>query len=333
MNENIVKKDNLLVLSQLFYFILITCYIFGFIIVNSHLVKNGIYSFEIFNTIYLAAGAIFIIVVAIFGFTVGRRVYFLDNDFYQLVSNYNKLHNLKKWSIFCLLYILVELLFAVIFGVFWTAYLLFDDVQEIKILIVLLTVFFVIEYLIAKKINFYRNHIYIGISVIIITSFFIVFAIKFLLSDKRILSLFFYYMGNLMVLNIVIQISQKRKDNNIFKYFWGLIFLFSTATLFGNNYYDEIKREYGGGKPMFAKLIVSNYFPAYLSKMLKTENGVIKDAKILAETNSDILIQTKSEEEQITIRISKNLIQAIIPTKCVNRVEKTNLKKKLGIIN
>lgn len=119
--------------------------------------------------------------------------------------------------------------------------------------------------------------------------------------------------------------------NILFTAFWGIVTLFTAAAIFGNVFYGEIKRQYGGGKPFPVQFVVSEKFPTYLANVLKVKNGLTAEANILSETNSEFLIQTKSKDqnEQISLRISKTLINAVVPVQSKKKSEIPELLKKL----
>jgi hypothetical protein len=134
-----------------------------------------------------------------------------------------------------------------------------------------------------------------------------------------------------IVLNIIIDISHRRMGNILFTAFWGIITLFTVAAIFGNLFYGEVKRQYGGGKPFRVQFVVSEEFPTYLANVLKVENGLTAEANILGETNSEFLIQTRKpdQHEQISLRISKTLINAVVPVRSKKEPEIPDLLKKL----
>lgn len=96
-----------------------------------------------------------------------------------------------------------------------------------------------------------------------------------------------------------------------------VIVLLVVAGAFGNLIYGKVTRQYGGGKPFQAQFVVSKQFPTYLSNVLKVEKGLSAEVDILSETNSEFLIQTRSPDsnERISLRISRTLINAVIPVR------------------
>lgn len=186
MNE---KKSQISISTvvQLSSVALIAFYVLGFIIVNSYLIKIGVYSFNILNSQYLAAGVIFSVAGGIFGFVVGRRIYFLEHDFSEFASLGSKFRYPKIWVLFCFVYVYVEVAFGGVVGAFWTASLLFDDIQGLRSLLVLLTVAFLIDYLILWRGGVYQNHPFIALPIAFIGFHIIVFSAIILVPDIRML--------------------------------------------------------------------------------------------------------------------------------------------------
>lgn len=322
MNEN-KSQISISTVVQLSSVALIAFYALGFIVVNSYLIKIGVYSFNILNSQYLAAGVIFGAAGGIFGFVVGRRIYFLEHDFSEFASLGSKFRYPKIWVLFCFVYVYVEVVFGGVVGAFWTANLLFDDIKGLSNLLILLTVAFLVDYLILWRGGVYKNHPFVALPVAFIGFNIIAFSAIILVPDIRMYSLYILYFTAGIVLNIVIDVSYRRTGNILFTAFWGIITLFTAAAIFGNVFYGEVKRQYGGGKPFPVQFVVSEEFPTYLANVLKVENGLTAEVNILGETNSEFLIQTRApdQNEQISLRISRTLINAVVPVRSKKKPE------------
>ena len=72
--------SQLATISQLVAGAIAVLYLIGFIGLNAYYVSNGIYSFEFFNVQILAAGILFSSAYGIYGFVVGRRLFYIDKD-------------------------------------------------------------------------------------------------------------------------------------------------------------------------------------------------------------------------------------------------------------
>lgn len=328
MNEN-KSEISISTVAQLSSVALIAFYVLGFIVVNSCLINFGVYSFNILNAQYLAAGVIFGAAGGIFGFVVGRRIYFLEHDFSEFASLGLKYRYPKIWALFCLVYVYVEVTFGVVVGAFWTASLLFDDTRGLNNLLILLTVAFLIDYLILWRGGVYKNHPLVALPITFIGFHIIIFSAIILVPDIRMYSLYIYYFTAGMVLNIVIDVSHRRMGNILFTAFWGILTLITAAAIFGNVFYGEVKRQYGGGKPFPVQFVVSEGFPTYLANVLKVENGLTAEANILGETNSEFLIQAGVVDQQISLRISRTLIDAVVPVRSKKKPEIPDILKKL----
>lgn len=296
---------------------LLAFYVLGFTVVNSYLIKLGLYSFDVLNSQYLAAGIIFAVAAGIFGFVVGRRIYFIERDFTEFALLATKFRFQKIWVLFCFVYVFVELAFAGVVGAFWTAGLLFEDIQGHNNLLIGISAVFLIDYLILFRRKIYKNYPQVAIPIAFIGFITIIIVAVKLVPDPRMYTLYVYYFLTGIILNIVIDVSHRRVPSILFNAFWGIVTLLTVAALFGSTFYGEVKRQYGGGKPLSAQFVVCREFPEYLANLLKVENSLTAEANILAETNSEFLVQTKAKnsDAQVSLRITKSLVKAVIPTR------------------
>jgi hypothetical protein len=74
-------------------------YLLGFVTINAHLAKWGVYTFELLSVQYLAAGFVTAIAFTIFGFFVGRRLYYLDHDFNNFAGLGKDYRWPKLWTV------------------------------------------------------------------------------------------------------------------------------------------------------------------------------------------------------------------------------------------
>jgi hypothetical protein len=237
----------------------------------------------------------------------------------------------KIWVLFCFVFVYVEVAFGGVVGAVWTAGLLFDDIQSLTSFLLLLTVAMLMDYQILWKGGVYQNHPFVALPIAFIAFCTIIFSAIILVPDIRMYSLYSWYFAAGILLNIIIDVSYRRMRNILFTAFWGIVTLFIAAAVFGNFFYGEVKRQYGGGKPFPVQFVVSEKFPTYLANLLKVKNGLTAETNILSETNSEFLIQTRStdQNEQISLRISRTLIDAVVPVQSKKKSEIPDVLKKL----
>jgi hypothetical protein len=89
-------------------------YLLGFVTTNAHLAKWGVYTFELLNAQYLAAGFVTAVAFAIFGFVVARRLYCMSDDVAKLTEIGRDYRWPRLWSLFCVVFTLLELVFAAV---------------------------------------------------------------------------------------------------------------------------------------------------------------------------------------------------------------------------
>jgi hypothetical protein len=93
----------------------VVLYVFGYIIVNMYFARFGIVSKGPLNLSYLSAGLTFVLIFSLFLVTVGRKVYWMDEEGKALRSFKPKWANAFAWWSVILICLLARIVFAITF--------------------------------------------------------------------------------------------------------------------------------------------------------------------------------------------------------------------------
>lgn len=298
----------------------ILLYILGFVTTNAHLSRWGVYSFELLNVQYLAAGLITTIAFGIFGFQVGRRLFFLSEDSDRFAALGRHYRWARTWSTFCSIFVFVELCFAGVIATFWTSSILFRDLFRdpmVLRLLVILTVAFLLDYSILWRTGLYTKKPYVALPLAFAAFLAVIGASWSTIREPRIFPLFLLYAAWAFVLCIVLDIGARRSKGTTFLWFWASISLLGATSAFGSVVYAEVNRSLGGGEPSQVKLIVTNGTPGGLKSLLGVSGDTTGPVMLLAETSSELLIKPDAmgKEQGQALRIRREFIAGIIPTK------------------
>ena len=323
MNEQ-QKSFNISLLAQLVTTIVLFVYVVGFIVINSYCMNIGIYLFDILNAQYLAAGIATILAFTIYGFMVGRRVVFADNDMSKIIAICENDKYKKVWTVFSCLLVILEIAYGVVVSSFVIVFILFEDVEYLRTTATCLVLVIMLDYLVLISGRYYKKHPFVVLPIAFLIYLCVIVWVGFILRDSRVSSLIWYFAVGTFLLNMLIDIKGKLSQSLPVIVMMSIFGFIGATSYFGKNYYGEIKRELGGGKPLRVIMVVSDDMPLYLKKAFIVDNNATKQLKIMGETNTDILIGLPMDNANnvATYRINRDLVKAIIPCKKLDISEK-----------
>ncbi len=323
--ENKVEKINITVIVQFITIFITVVYLIGFVVVNTYLSGTGVFRFEIINSQYLSAGVLTLIVFIIFGLLVGRKVYYVSSDFIELEKLvFDKTKPLKSflWRVFSFLYILIEIYFSIVFGVYLTANIFFENFEADFKLDLIIFGLFVVDYYFLWRNDLYNRNPFIILP--LVSAFFIITIYFFLkdINDSRVILLLFIYVSMAIILYFVLDFYEFTYEfTNGKNYLVLVITIILTfiilAVFFGKTLYGEVKRGLGGGKPMIATLVVNDQVPQVIDNILEVKNNITSEIELYSETTSDLILKiTKNnapEKHDQFLRLNKSLVMGILP--------------------
>lgn len=323
MNEH-QKSLNISLWAQLVTTIVLFVYVVGFIVINSYCMNIGIYLFDILNAQYLAAGIATILAFTIYGFMVGRRVVFADNDMSKIIAICENDKYKKVWTVFSCLLVILEIAYGVVVSSFVIVFILFEDVEYLRTTATLLVLVIMFDYLVLISGRYYKKHPFVVLPIAFLIYLCVIVWVGFILRDSRVSSLIWYFAFGTFLLNMLIDIKGKLSQSLPVIVMMSIFGFIGATSYFGKYYYGEIKRELGGGKPLRVIMIVSDDMPLYLKKAFIVDNNATKQLTIMGETNTDILIGLPMDNTNnvATYRINRDLVKAIIPCKKLDISEK-----------
>jgi hypothetical protein len=281
-------------------------YVLGFLIINTHLSKFGIFELDIASVRYVTAGAIYCAFLLIFYLFAGRAI----------------IHG-KKW-------LSKELLFLYIKGIkgIWPLITFIESIINFIFFICLSAAAFVtIAYDLSQAIYFYSFLLVVFLIVyplellgfdgkfpranlIFLISYKVIAILLFLLTSANYqpMIVFYTYFGIAIYINFVLDRFERWKINSdivLFTIMHAMIFFLGTAITFGSLIYGEVTTEIGGGKPMEATIKIEDDFKKYLDgiDIIKGE----KTVNIVYLTKEYLFIKTDKE----TLRIPESAIKVI----------------------
>lgn len=295
-------------------------YVLGFVIVNAHLAKWDVASFDFANAQYLAAGLLFAVFAAIFWFLVGRRIQNIENDFVEFAKLGREYKWPRTWAFFCLFQVFAELSFAFVVGAYWTASIFHQRSTQQIALTGALVVFFLIDYYVLWNKKIYQRAPAIALPIASIFHVLVVVTAFYWFPDAGITRIVIVYFGITFVLNFVLDIGRRRETNAVFAMFWTAVFVLGTAATFGASIYGHIKTSVGGGQARRVEVILNAAVPASLQSKLLGGSSTTAPILIYAETSDAIFLSRGSDAGEV-IRVSKSAIAGVVTFEHKDKLE------------
>jgi hypothetical protein len=275
-------------------------YIFGFLIVNSHLNSYGITYIDVLKAKYLATGAMFLLLMLLSGISLYPFVLFFLN---RESSTKREEMFFSIGSLFFLQYFFQTIAPGVISikpfsGSNLTMYIMAG------LSLVLFMIFGFIE-----KLSKYRVIFHFALNAILAYLFFELGALWFLVILIISAFLFARFLSDLTkVLSKQIQISDLAWSTIIV-----VTIIFSLCRSYSYNIYPKVLNEYGGGKPITMTLILTDEKKAKIKiDGLHSIDKKIEDVTLLDEDGEYFFFQKKDLKQIKALRIKKSLVNAIL---------------------
>lgn len=304
--------DNLTSILQLAGSSAFVFYLIGYIGVNSYYVKNGFFSYDIFSVQIVSAGVLFSVIYGIYGFAVGRRLIYLNADrehFTEMGSGYRRP---LLWRDFVNLFVIVELFFGIVVGVFWTSGMIFEVTNGFKTFSYVLIAAFIFDYAVLWQSGLYANKPYIALPLAFIGFLLAIFYGVRQIDNPLMLRLIVHYITATLIMYFIVSVHRKSTRSQIFTAFWAFVTVSAFTASFASSYYGSIKSQVGGGEPRKVELFL-NENRGKLVNLLATDDGTPKEIYLLGETSTELFVNLGSESEVVPLRLAKSAVLAVKP--------------------
>lgn len=252
-------------------------YFFGFIIVNSFLVKYNFTSINLLNTEYLIAGIIFSL---IFG-SIVLSIYFSNRKQGKLTDS--------AYDFF------LPALMRVLVICFATSFITinYNDISDRFTIVINLIVLIYFLLLMLLNTEFAKNKINYNLNIGLRFAYliFVNIYIFYHCDSCRSLMILCFIVG-IGVLIVFSEIFDKtfHKVQAIGLIFIAIVF----SSYFGTSVYEDIPRKYGGRRAYKTQLLVESKKLTELKNIISVENNLHVDVQILYETEHEYLIKKDS---------------------------------------
>jgi len=279
-------------------------YVFGFLIVNSHLGSLGIVSIGILKAKYIAAGAVFLLFVFLSGI-----ILYPITLFFSLRQPSLKIGNVlvAAGSLIFMQYLLQHIAPG-------TVYMnKFNESPFDMVLAIIGAIGFVLSIIVSvvgklSKMKAPSYSVTMGV-------------LAYLTFEKGVLLVFLgllilaFFAGPFISDLIKVKSKSMSISNMAFSIILVISCSLSVCEAYAINLYPKIKNEYGGGKPLSVTLLLSENDEQWLKLLFKDEQKsvkIIQDVTLIDEDGEYFFVQKQADKETKTIRIKKSLVNAVI---------------------
>lgn len=293
-----------------------SCYISGFLIVNSYLGKYGLKDYDAFRTEYLVAGVLFFILIGFWYFFVGRKLPKLDTFSSEFIKRYESLGGTGKyWRFIGFITPGIDLAQSFVMLVVLTAIIFFSYQNQLIYTLFGISVFvgfwaYSVESSKASESVTKWFYLLLLIADLAVVLMFILLMDELLI----VLSGFFIVLTFGMIMNIDIEryVKDSALKHTVSIYLLVTVLIIGSGVAFGINLYENVKASLGGAKPPIVRVVVGEDIPAALARELEIVGGISTTFKLLAQSDKELYLLPQSGNNHITIRVSRDLIKAVV---------------------
>ena len=258
-NQDIMSTDTQITIPQLISVFIAGLYITGFLVLNSHLGNSGIYEFDLANSRYLIAGAIFYFFIASWAILAGRAVIYAKKWLDEDIESATKRGISPIWHLLIVINAFARLTFLLcLSSVLFTQVLVENPVPKLILYMMLL---FLVSYTWSRfnlNVRFPRAQLLFVLTTNIVGTI-VFFTTVNILSVT--MFVFFHFILISWYINLICESYEDRVITTgklIYDLFFVVIFILLNSALFGKFYYEHIKLSFGGGQPQAVEIMASD---------------------------------------------------------------------------
>lgn len=315
-----ITKDFVEISGKIIVILTTALYILGFLTVNSYLSKFGYFEQEAVSPRFIISGGLCTIYFLSWYVFSGRAIYngktWLSDDINLMIS----IGAGRNWLHFMMVKSFIKTVFFICMSAASFGFIAFDSPSQM-IFLPFMMVAFLISYTIDVTNTDISHPKFSSIAEATIESFAI---LAFSLSayiDGKLAALFISFFGMSWYLNMVLDSFERRKstrDRVIFTSIHSSIFFLTSVTLFGLNFYGDIRTRIGGGQPTPAKIFMSEK----ITPPGETEETNTLSADIIYRSSSSILVIRKGSP--IILQVKGIRMIEIQPIKDTDMIKNLN---------
>ena len=286
--------------------ILAGTYMAGFLVLNAHLGKHGIFDFSLANSRYLIAGALFIMFLVIWYLFAGRSIIFVKKWMDEDIASATELGLGPIWHLVIVISAFMRAGFFTCISAAFFSLTLWGGAETKEFLIYCLALF-LIAYpcgFLNFDIRFPRvNQVFefatraVGILVFFTT----------VTSDSPTISVFGHFAIMSVYVNLVLDSFDRFKitvDRFTYHIIYSAVFVLLSSSLFGLWHYEHIKSAFGGGQIQMVEIIISDQTVRSGLKDMGFEVNPSLKANLVHENQQEFILEIEGQ----TIRLSRETV-------------------------
>ncbi len=281
-------------------------YLAGFLVLNAHLGKRGIFDFGLANSRYLIAGTHFVVFLIVWYLSAGRAIIFFNKWTCEEIKSATELGLSHFWRFVIFTNSLMRLGFLTCISAAYFSLILLESPEPIT-LYIYLAILFLIDYSwVSSNFNLHyprANQIFKLVTRIVAI---IVFFITINISSMTMI-VFLHFITISIYVNLVtdsferFRITSDRLTHNIIS---SAIFVLLSSASFGRLYYEHITPDFGGGQLQEVEIIVVDQTVRNSLEVMGFKVEPFLKAKLIYENQQEFIIDVEDQ----TIRLSRKTV-------------------------
>lgn len=279
-------------------------YVLGFLVVNAHLNRYGVFDLDIANVRYLAAGAVYTFYLVLFYLFGGRAILFGKKWMTNDIDFLRKTGANELWSLLAFIHSFVHVIFFLCLSAASFSATAFSGAETFFFYSVLSLAFLVDYTMDIRNLDVRYPKLHLVIQLAIKITSIVVF---FILAESwKPITVFFTYLAITMYLNFVLDDFERHRitaDRVTFSTIYTIVFFLGTAVSFGALTYGDVSRKIGGGQFTEATIALKEEYGGLFSGKVQSLSKI--DVKVIHVTDKHLYIELNGE----TIRIPDSSIK------------------------
>jgi len=286
-------------------------YVFGFLVLNSHLAKHGIVDYDFVDARYILSGASFIFFLVCFYLFAGRTVLHTPRWLEEDLRHYLKLGLNPGWAFVVFVHSLVNMGFQCCLSAALFSLTAFGDIETAVFYAVLAGAFLLLYTLDVSNldIRFPRTHLVISLAVRLGAS------IAFFANPESgmLLAVFMMYVALVMFIDLALDSLTRHgatRDRISYSAVYSVFILLSTAIAFGALLFGNVSTKIGGARSQSVATTLTKNATEVLPPELISGSAHTVVGKLIHQTDRFAYVEVSDK----TIRLRSSDIVALVVT-------------------
>lgn len=289
-------------------------YVFGFLVLNSHLAKHGIVDYDFVDARYILSGATFVFFLVCFYLFAGRTVLHTPRWLEEDMRHYQKLGFNRGWAFVVFAQSLVNMGFQCCLSAATFSLIAFGDIETAFFYSALAGAFFILYTLDITNldIRFPRTHLAVSLVVRLGAS------IAFFANPESgmLLAVFVTYLTLVMFINLALDSLTRHgatRDRISFSAVYSVLILLTTAIAFGALLFGNVSNKIGGARSQSVAATLAKTATEVLPPELISSSANTVVGKLIHQT--DRFAYVEISEKTIRLRSSDIVALVVSPEK------------------